>query len=552
MTTPPTFTLTINGQDQTYTRDKEGKRQAILDGLRDVPLLTVGDNSYLPHDAALQVVAAVLYPDGIETTEAYHLVCQVTDRACGHIGFGAEVQLEPPEVAFDRRGSYHPQLPPLDEAEIQETLANAGTDSHAPSQLMARTVVWQKAAWQRYNKHLSALTTSEREAIETQVDEIATGAGWEIENSFYIRPLPADLEKARLGLIRFLSSMDGRPLLPAELMRQATLGAYGRVFYNLEKAAPALRNLITITLTDYGYESEAQDGLYYPLPLPVAEATWAELPALLQTLTPAETVHGPGLLVSDVETAVKQLTGRDTISEWQLENLIATGPVGRALVRLGYRASLTWCESYQFQPPLETRGRRRVLLKEVRITRDQNKKIGLASGLSVYTPALTLDDKEKTLVYLEMVGAKQSARANWAALMGKGQSHWIERRQVALDGMKAHVKLQSRLPCGWHHMVLIHKQASLKEMNPEQPFYLLDNGRQPIPPLFYPMLNKALALPLLPDWSDYLWQYGRQRKLITLLDDGKGQGYAAWQVKPAPTVWQEVVQAGIVSRQIAF
>jgi hypothetical protein len=89
-------------------------------------------------------------------------------------------------------------------------------------------------------------------------------------------------------------------------------------------------------------------------------------------------------------------------------------------------------------------------------------------------------------------------------------------------------------------------------MNPEQPFYLLDNGRQPIPPLFYPMLNKALALPLLPDWSDYLWQCGRQQRLIALLDDGKGQGYAAWQVKPAPTVWQEVVQAGIVSKQIAF
>jgi hypothetical protein len=112
--------------------------------------------------------------------------------------------------------------------------------------------------------------------------------------------------------------------------------------------------------------------------------------------------------------------------------------------------------------------------------------------------------------------------------------------------------VQSHLPCGWHHLVLIHEQASLKEMNPEQPFYLLDDGRQPIPPLFYPMLNKALALPLLPEWSDYLWQHGRQQRLITLLDDGKGQGYAAWQVKPAPAVWQEVVQAGLQAKAIAF
>lgn len=55
-------------------------------------------------------------------------------------------------------------------------------------------------------------------------------------------------------------------------------------------------------------------------------------------------------------------------------------------------------------------------------------------------------------------------------------------------------------------------------MNPEQPFYLLDVGMQPglsgptelgkstrpIPPLFYPMLNKYLALPLLASWCEYL------------------------------------------------
>ena len=552
MTNPPTFTLTINGQEQTYSRDKMGKRQAILDGLQAIPPLVVAEVPHLPHEAALQIVADVLYPEEIQSQDAYRVVCQVTEKACSYLGFGAAVQLDPPQVAFAQRGRYHPQLPPLDEAEIQETLANAGTDSHAPSQVIARTIVWQKAAWQRYNKTLSALTTAEREAIETQVDEIASSAGWAIENNLYVRPLPPDLEKARLGLTRFLSSMAGRPLLPAELMRQATRGAYGRVFYNLEQAAPTLHTLITTTLTDYGYESEAQDGFYRPLPLPVAAATWAELPALLQALTPVETVHGAGLLVSDVETAVKQLVGVETISAWQLENLIATGPVGQMLVRLGYRTSLTPCESYQFQPALEIPGCRAVLLKAVRITRDQHKTIGLAAGLSVYTPALTLDGKAQTLVYLEMVGAKQAVRANWAALMGKNKNHWFGRRQVALDGMKAHVKLQSRLPCGWHHMVLIHKQASLKEMTPEQPFYLLDNGRQPIPPLFYPMLNKALALPLLPDWSDYLWQCGRQERLIALLDEGKGQGYAAWQVKPAPTVWQEVVRAGIASGQIAF
>ncbi|MGB5059677.1 MAG: hypothetical protein WBO48_13320, partial [Candidatus Promineifilaceae bacterium] len=72
------------------------------------------------------------------------------------------------------------------------------------------------------------------------------------------------------------------------------------------------------------------------------------------------------------------------------------------------------------------------------------------------------------------------------------------------------------------------------------------------PPLFYAMLNKALALPLLPEWAGYLWANGREGKLISLLDGGEGQGYAAWRVLPAPENWQKIVQAGLAAGQIRF
>ncbi|MCA9956310.1 MAG: hypothetical protein KC434_16390, partial [Anaerolineales bacterium] len=108
------------------------------------------------------------------------------------------------------------------------------------------------------------------------------------------------------------------------------------------------------------------------------------------------------------------------------------------------------------------------------------------------------------------------------------------------------------LPCGWANHILIHKQASLKEMNPEQPFYLLDNGTQPIPPLFYPMLNKCLALPLLPEWAGYLWENGRSQELITLLDEGEGQRYAAWRTLPTGEAWQDLLETGLQNRQIQF
>ena len=89
-------------------------------------------------------------------------------------------------------------------------------------------------------------------------------------------------------------------------------------------------------------------------------------------------------------------------------------------------------------------------------------------------------------------------------------------------------------------------------MQPEEPFYLLDGGDGQIPRLFYPMLNKCLAIPLLEAWTAYLWTRGREEKLITLLNEGEGQGYAAWRVLPAPEVWQAVISSGLGARSISF
>ncbi|MCA9901257.1 MAG: hypothetical protein KC433_23890, partial [Anaerolineales bacterium] len=52
--------LFINGVQHTYSNDKEGRRQAILDGLNAIEAMTVGEDVYLPSNESLQVVAAVL------------------------------------------------------------------------------------------------------------------------------------------------------------------------------------------------------------------------------------------------------------------------------------------------------------------------------------------------------------------------------------------------------------------------------------------------------------------------------------------------------------
>jgi hypothetical protein len=124
------FTLPINGERRTYTNDKEGRRQAILDGLEAIETVAVGQDVYLPSNAALQVVAAVLYPDGIQTEEAYRLVCQVTEKACAHLGYGPEEELGPPHVPFTARGAYRKRYPPVDPQLVLDELELAGTSSY--------------------------------------------------------------------------------------------------------------------------------------------------------------------------------------------------------------------------------------------------------------------------------------------------------------------------------------------------------------------------------------------------------------------------------------
>lgn len=386
------------------------------------------------------------------------------------------------------------------------------------------------------------------------MDAIADGAGWERDDdsaNVYTSALSVNVDGARERLAQYLQDAGGRPVPVRTALAQAQSGAYGRAFYH-DELAPELATIVPDILQVHGYRAEPEAGEYRPVPVAVSPDATQPLASALESLPAVNTDFGPALLLRDVLAAVKPVLGVETLSDWQMEQLVQNGVLGQALQRLGFQTELTWCRPYHFQPSLGDDRSHQVLLKEVRVQHDPDKKLSLAGGLAVYTPALAIDDDENTLVYLEMVGPKQSVKANWAALVGGGKVHWIGRQRVQLDGMKQHVRVQASLPCGWTSTALIHKQASLKEMNPEQPFYLLDDGTRPIPPLFYAMLNKGLALPLLEDWVDYLWVAGRDERLVQLLDEGQGQGYVAWRILSAKDVWQGIIQEAVAHGQLDF
>lgn len=547
-----TLILAIRGQTHTYVNDKDGRRQAILDGLAATETLTVGDDVYLSVHDSLQVVAAVLYPDGIQTEAAYETVCRVAEKACAHAGFGGEEELGPPVVPFAKRGAYRRRFPPLPTAVVAETLELAGTSGTFPRRDIVCATVWQRAATAVYNTPWRRLLPGQQAQLEAQVDALVAEAGWEKDDGpaapRYTRPLPADIDGARARLARLLRREAGRPVLYHTVVYQVQLGAYGRGFLSNELGSD-LQAMVTETLTAAGYRPTPVDDEYRPLPVVLPPEILAEAEDRLAALAPAATTHGPALLLADVLAALG--VAAETISPWQTEQLLAVGPLAAALRRSGYQTETTWCQPYEFRPKRTDGEAQAVILREVRVTQDPERKLSLAQGLAVHTPALVIDDEEETLVYLQMIGAKQAVRANWAALVS-GRVNWLGRQRLSLSGMKDHVKVQAALPCGWHDQILIHRQASLQAMNPERPFYLLDDGAGGIPPLFYAMLNKCLALPLLPSWARYLWEQGRREQLITLLNDGRGQGHAAWRVLPAPESWQALVETGLQAGDLRF
>ncbi len=549
-----TFTLSINGDRHTYTNDKEGKRQAILDSLNVIETITVAEDTYLPDDVALQVVAVIMFPDGIQTEKAYEMVCRTAVKACTHLGYGDEIQLGPPLVSFSQRGSYRKRYPAVAPQWVLAEVDDASLNRDKPQKEIMAQTVWSQVAWEVYGQSWHELTPSQQDSLKQQVDAITQEANWRQTlrgaTPYYFLPLTPDIEKARQEITAVLAEAEGAPIYHSRVAVRTQIAAYGHKFYE-PQLAPELEECLQQLLAEAGYGIQPKDGEYRPLPLKLPDNIGEQFQQLLPAIPQHQTQLGTALLFQDVVRVLQEIPDLPTLSDWQASQLMTTGVLGKVLRQAGYQAVLQWLQPYQFIPSLDDMYEQLVMLKEVRVQNDTKRQLSLAKGLTVYTPAIVLDSDNDNIIYLEMVGHKQSVRANWAALVGK-KVRWIGRQRVYLDGMKEHVMIRSSLPCGWVDHILIHKQASIREMNPEEPFFLLDDGCHAIPPLFYPMLNKCLAVPVLEEWAGYLWENGRAHNLITLLNKGEGQGYAAWRALPAPDEWQEVVQAGLKDRHICF
>lgn len=156
-------------------------------------------------------------------------------------------------------------------------------------------------------------------------------------------------------------------------------------------------------------------------------------------------------------------------------------------------------------------------------------------------------------VFLRFLGPENAVSAIWARLssseMRKSGTCGVE-----IDGsdvrFEKHVRYvtipPARLPCGFRDIAMLHPRATAKPG--EGTFYVLAQQDVEGPPAeFFPRLNARVHLPMLKEWTPWLWERGLagvwREEPITRLD-GTGD-VVAYKVLTEQRLWYAIIVAGM-------
>ena len=141
--------------------------------------------------------------------------------------------------------------------------------------------------------------------------------------------------------------------------------------------------------------------------------------------------------------------------------------------------------------------------------------------------ALLIDfiDSQDGFLYLRMVGAETIIGAIWAKLSGKeGRGKkWTSDVTIPIPGRQypdhiaaqkgvTYKTIRTRLPSGYVDLAMIHPLLTVAEDSPKG-FYLL-SYEDGMPANFFGRLNKALSIPLKPEWAEWLWKEGLEQRTV--------------------------------------
>ena len=157
------------------------------------------------------------------------------------------------------------------------------------------------------------------------------------------------------------------------------------------------------------------------------------------------------------------------------------------------------------------------------------------------------DRANTRLVALELVGAQgtlkylahhlRNADNNVTLVSNNAGSTYT---RWASGGLVSFIK---RLPSGPSHIVMLHPQALPERLNPERSVYAISRKNDDLDQA-YRILNAALPVPMLPTWTPWLLDCGRERKLVF---DLEADGLWAIEIVPVVDAWATIVRYGIQS-----
>ncbi|MBE2223818.1 MAG: hypothetical protein IAF02_19920 [Anaerolineae bacterium] len=184
------------------------------------------------------------------------------------------------------------------------------------------------------------------------------------------------------------------------------------------------------------------------------------------------------------------------------------------------------------------------------------------ADISCYTAYSAVDKTHNTLIALHMIGYEQAVRSNWAKLVtSKSVYNYINTCLVETQGSRDHVTMKTMLPeSGWLDMWLIHKQCTIDQINPRRNphFYIftpdeaLNTASDTLKAQFITLLDKAINIPILPEWSEYLWQEGDRKKLIQPINPDDCRNLVAYRVIIAAPAWASIISTGLKEGDITF
>ena len=527
----------------------------IVDQLAQLPTISVDDDTFLALDAALDVVAALRFPSGIHDEADYEQLLAETLAHCAALGYASEVTLTPPQVPFRERGRYLKQWPPIDDGAIAAAVAQADAHQIVPlstPQLAVREAwLLEAVEWRAWQIAAHQLSDPQREVVAQRCHAWLLAAGWRkaeniTDERWHFSNEMAWLRDLEPNIDALFSAVQRSVAQGYTALRTIYKAGWQAAFnYSVQRDPEGIISdeQWAHCFATLGYRIDTSGEGIEPLPIELPDGTITALQRAIADLPRYRHGNSNGMLrLSELLDAFRNVVSRgqsSVLPDAQRDALLQRGIIGEALVALGFETGTTWYPGNQMQPPVSVDDR---YIKRAQQIAEKGVEATFAEGLPVHAPVLVRDDER--LVYLEMVGPKESVRANWAALRANYRRHYINRGWLSTNKSDGLTTLKRTLPCGWEHWALVHRQCAVESVQPAEPFYLLVDGESSVPPLFFTMLAHSLAVPLMPAWGDYLWRHGRLRGLIVSISDAS-HGMGGWRVEADEEAWRELVQEGL-------